>query len=58
MENIEFFGLTSKQKEMVRQLIKDQCYMLSGGDDDVEDIRSHPMKINLKDGHPLHAVEL
>ena len=46
-------GLTSKQKEMVGQVIKEECDMFSGDDDDIADIRSHPMKINLKENHPV-----
>ena len=51
--NVDLAGLTSKQKEMVRQVIKEECDMFSGDDDDIGDIGSHLMKINLKDDHPV-----
>ena len=53
LESIDLGGLISKQKEMVRQVIKEECDMFSGNDDDIGDIRSHPMKISLKDDHPV-----
>ena len=54
LASIVLAGLTSKQKEMVRQVIKEESDVFSGDDDDIGDIRSHPMKINLKDDHPVH----
>ena len=36
---------------MVRQVIKKECDAFWGDDDDIEDIRNHPMKINIKDDH-------
>ena len=53
LANVDLAGLTSKQKEMVRQVIKEECDVFSGDDDDIGDIRSHPMRINLKDDHPV-----
>ena len=53
LASIGLTGLTSKQKEMVRLVIKEECDAFSGGDDDIGDIRSHPMKISLKDDHPV-----
>ena len=57
MANIDLSGLTSKNEinseEIVRQVIKEECDMFSGSDDDVGDIRSHPMKINLIEGLPV-----
>ena len=53
LASIGLAGLTSKQKEMVRQVIKEECDLFSRDDDDIGDIRSHPVKINLKDDHPL-----
>ena len=50
--SIDLAGLTSKQKEMVRQIIKEGD-VFPGDDDDIGDIRSHAMKINLKDDHPV-----
>ena len=38
---------------MVRQIIKEECNVFLGDDDDIEDSRSHPMKINLKDDHSM-----
>ena len=38
----------------MRQVIKEECDVFSGDDDNTGDIRSHPMKINLKDDHPVH----
>ena len=38
---------------MVRQVITEECDVFSGDDDDIGDIRSHPMKINLKDDLPM-----
>ena len=52
LASLDLAGLTSKQKEMVRQVIKERD-VFSGDDDDIADIRSHPMKINLKDDHPV-----
>ena len=54
MVNIDLSGLTSKQKEIVKQVIIEECDMFSGSDDDVGDIRSPPMKIRLKEGHPVY----
>ena len=53
LANIDLAGLTSKQKEMVRQVIKEECDLFSGDEDDIGDVRSHPMKTNLKDDHRL-----
>ena len=53
LASIDLAGLISKQKEMVRQVIKEECDVFSGDDDDIGDIRSHPMKINLKYNHPV-----
>ena len=50
--SIDLAGLTSKQKEMVRQAIKEGD-VFPGDDDDIGDIRIHAMKINLKDDHPV-----
>ena len=33
--------------------MKEECDVFSGDDDDIADIRSHPMKFNLKDNHPV-----
>ena len=33
--------------------MKEECDVFSGDDDDIADIRSHPMKFNLKDDHPV-----
>ena len=38
---------------MVRQVIKEECDVFSGNDDDIGDIRCHPMKISLKDDQPV-----
>ena len=38
---------------MVRQVIKEVCDVFSRDDDDIGDIRRHPMRINLKDDHPV-----
>ena len=38
---------------MVRQVIKEECDVFSGDGDGIGHIRSHPMKINLKDDHPV-----
>ena len=38
---------------MVRQVIKEECDVFSGDDNDIGDIRSHSMKINLKDDQPV-----
>ena len=38
---------------MARQIIKEECDVFLGDDDDIEDSRSHPMKINLKDDHSV-----
>ena len=38
---------------MVRQVTKEKCDVFSGNADDIGDVRSHPMKINLKDDHPV-----
>ena len=38
---------------MVRQVIKEEYDVFSGDDDDIEDIRSQSMKINLKDDHSV-----
>ena len=38
---------------MVLQVTKEECDVSPGENDDIGDIRSHPMKINLKDLHPL-----
>ena len=32
---------------------KEECDVLSGDDDEIGDTRSHPIKINLKDDHPV-----
>ena len=38
---------------MMRQVIKEECDVFSGDDDEVGDIRNHSKKSNLKDGHPV-----
>ena len=38
---------------MARQVIKEECDVFSGDDDDIGDIRSHPMEINLKGDNPV-----
>ena len=53
LASIDLARLTSKQKEMVRQVIKEEYDVFSGDDNGIEDIRSHPMKVNLKDDHPV-----
>ena len=53
LASIDLARLTSKQKEMVRQAIKEEYDVFSGDDDGIRDIRSHPMKVNLKDDHPV-----
>ena len=37
----------------MRQVIKEECDVFSGDGDGIGHIRSHPMKINLKDDHPV-----
>ena len=37
----------------MRQVIKEECDAFSGDGDDIGDIRSHPIKINIKDDHPV-----
>ena len=37
----------------MRQVIREECDVFSGDGDGIGDIRSHPMKINLKDDHPV-----
>ena len=54
LASIDIFGLTPEQKKMVRKVIKEECDVFSG-DDDIGDTRSHPMKINLKDDHPVQC---
>ena len=37
------------------QVIEEECNVFSGDDNDIGDIRSHPMKINLKDDRPVQV---
>ena len=38
---------------MVKQVIKEECDVFSEDEKDIGDIKNHPMKINLKDDHPV-----
>ena len=53
LANIDLAPLTSKLQEIVRQVIKEECDVFSGDGNGIGDIRSHAMKINLKDNHSV-----
>ena len=45
--------LTSKQREIVRNVIREEWEVFSGEDDDVVQKRTYLMKINLKYSNPV-----
>ena len=45
--------LTSKQREIVRNVIREEWEVFSGGDNDVVQKRTYLMKINLKYSNPV-----
>ena len=58
LSKIDLSGLTSKQREMVRNVVREEWEVFSErerDDDDVGENRTYPMKINLKDNNPVQV---
>ena len=58
LSKIDLSGLTSKQREMVRNVVREEWEVFSERErdgDDVGENRTYPMKINLKDSNPVQV---
>ena len=53
ISKIDLSGLTSKQREMVRNVIREEWEVFSERDYDVGENKTYPMEINLKDSNPV-----
>ena len=53
LSKINLSGLTSKQGEMVRNVIGEEWEVFPERDDDVGENKTYPMEINLKDSNPV-----
>ena len=53
LSKIDLSEVTSKQQEMVRNVIREEWELFPESDDDAEGNRSYPMEINLKDSKPV-----
>ena len=53
LSKIDLSGLTSKQREMVRNVIREEWEVFSERDYDVGENKTYPMEINLKDSNPV-----
>ena len=53
LSKIDLLGLTSKQREMVRKVIRKEWEIFPERYDDVGENRTYPMKTNFKDRNPV-----
>ena len=53
LSKIDLSGLTSKQREMVKNVIREEREVFSERDDDVGENKTYPMEINLKASNPV-----
>ena len=53
ISKIDLSGLTSKQRETVRNVIREKWEVFLEKDDDDGENRTYPMEINLKDSNPV-----
>ena len=53
LSDSSFIDLSSKQREMMRNVIREEWEVFSERDDDVEENKTYPMEINLKDNKPV-----
>ena len=53
LSDSSFIDLSSKQREMMRNVIREEWEVFSERDDDVGENKTYPMEINLKDNKPV-----
>ena len=53
LEKIDLSGLTHKQREQVRQMLKEESSVFTVDSDDIGNVTTHKMEINLSDNIPV-----
>ena len=56
INSIDLSGLTDKQRKRVRNMLKEEHSIFSVSENDIGDVNSHEMEINLNDSTPVQQI--
>ena len=56
INSIDLSGLTDKQRKRVRNMLKEEHSIFSVSENDIGDVNSHEMEINLNDSTPVQEI--